>query len=212
MDKQDEEQEYLAMESASAEAIAENEYRIEAEHEQELNNQDELLTDEEIRKATEWCYKVDEEEGGDFMDFITHAVAKAQLSKVLKHKLDSPELRKKLYHILPTYARKVDEIAELGLIHSETRARWGVLLEETLDQILALIPDIKHAMVRCPNCGAEYVITYDNMVKEARKQERERIINQLQGIYNQAGDLRVMERQLRELLYELRLCKKGEEK
>ena len=40
--------------------------------------------------------------------------------------------------------------------------------------------------------------------EKARREEREGIINQLQGIYNQAGDLRTMERELRDFLHELR--------
>jgi len=45
------------------------------------------------------------------------------------------EIKEGLRKILPKYARRVDEIADLGLTHSETRAEWGALLEETIKGI-----------------------------------------------------------------------------
>ena len=73
--------------------------------------------------------------------------------------------------------------------------------------------DWKDKVMRAPS----FPINQDELTKllqaqlEACEEETEEkvkeIINQLQGIYNNAGDLRTMERQLRDFLYELRYIK-----
>ena len=162
-----------------------------------------LLTDEEeLARVDEYweLYRDLWNEGiideADYESGFDYWRLEAQLTKAYpiikeaaeKERLDRPELREKLYHILPNYARKVDEIAELGLIHSKTRAKWGVLLEETLDQILALIPDErKKASKIVGEMQKMFEDTLAEDIAEARKAVAEEIWDKAHAIGFRAG-------------------------
>jgi len=54
-----------------------------------------LLSEEELKEAYAWCYKLDDEEAGDFFDMALRSVARAQHAKDQEEKFNDVMAAKK---------------------------------------------------------------------------------------------------------------------
>ena len=100
-------------------------------------------------------------------------VAKAQLAKVLKHRLDRPELSEKIAKKLrEIYRYDLDWYPTWAKLTQKNKDRWL----KKADQILALIPDEEELKETIAYLEEAIQVMPECIEEEAKREERERIL------------------------------------
>jgi len=148
-----------------------------------------LLSDEEFAVAQmDYIKKHKEETGIDWHfplqgELRDDCNRKAQLAKVMNKRLDRPELAMKILTILRDACPKYEEA--IKQCNESTTGDWSELDKvdsEVTKQLLPLYP------------------SKEEFKAEGAKEEREEWIKDIESILEDAGDLRVLERQIVELI------------
>ena len=130
-----------------------------------------LLTDSQIDEIDIGCGKISLEKPTIYKatrHFYEKALLKTQLAEVQKHRLDRPELRKKIARDL-AYWHQVC----MNETHQDTTERWLI----RADQILALFDEEE---IGCANCDTPLETSYQKQqIVDARLDERGKIVSSL---------------------------------